>query len=169
MIDTARIDRDGDALGFSRLRYVQSVDESKSLNGRPGPMIIISASGMCEGGRILHHLSNNLGKPTTTVLFVGFQAENTLGRKILDGRNPVPVLGEQVEVNARVERADSYSAHADRNELIDWAEAVREQGNVQRYFLVHGEPAAAESLATAIRERGTADVQVPERGQAFEL
>jgi metallo-beta-lactamase family protein len=169
MIDTARIDRDGDALGFSRLRYVQSVDESKSLNGRSGPMIIISASGMCEGGRILHHLSNNLGKPTTTVLFVGFQAENTLGRKILDGRNPVPVLGEQVEVNARVERADSYSAHADRNELIDWAEAVREQGNVQRYFLVHCEPAAAESLATAIRERGTADVQVPERGQAFEL
>ena len=169
MIETARNDRDGDALGFRRLRYVQSVEESKALNGRPGPMIIISASGMCEGGRILHHLSNNLGKPTTTVLFVGFQAENTLGRKILDGRNPVPIFGEQVAVNARVERADSYSAHADRNELIAWAEAVREQGRVQQYFLVHGEPAAAESLGHAIRERGTADVQVPERGQAFEL
>jgi len=81
----------------------------------------------------------------------------------------VPILGSQVDVNSRVERADSYSAHADRNELIAWAEGVREKGNVQRYFLVHGEPDSAESLATAIRERGTADVQVPERGQAFDL
>ena len=72
-------------------------------------------------------------------------------------------------MNARVERADSYSAHADRNELIAWAEGAREQGNIQRYFLVHGEPQAAESLAAALQERGTADVQVPERGQAFEL
>jgi metallo-beta-lactamase family protein len=169
MIETTRTDRDGDALGFRRLRYVQSVEESKALNSRPGPTIIISASGMCEGGRILHHLSNNVGKPSTTVLFVGYQAEHTLGRKILSGRSPVPILGSQVDVNARVERADSYSAHADRNELIAWAEGVREKGNVQRYFLVHGEPDSAESLATAIRERGTADVQVPERGQAFDL
>ncbi|MEJ2547498.1 MAG: MBL fold metallo-hydrolase [Gemmatimonadota bacterium] len=169
MVATSRTDRDGDALGFRRLTYVRNVEESKALNGRPGPMIIISASGMCEGGRILHHLSNNLGKESTTVLFVGFQAENTLGRKILEGRNPVPILGEQVAVNARVERADSYSAHADRNELIAWAEGAREQGNIQRYFLVHGEPQAAESLAAALQERGTADVQVPERGQAFEL
>ena len=111
-----------------RLRYVQSVEESKALNSRPGPTIIISASGMCEGGRILHHLSNNIGKPSTTVLFVGYQAEHTLGRKILAGRSPVPILGSQVDVNARVERADSYSAHADRNELIAWAEGAREKG-----------------------------------------
>ena len=169
MIETTRTDQDGDALGFRRLRYVRSVEESKSLNSKPGPMVIISASGMCEGGRILHHLSNNVGKPSTTVLFTGYQAQNTLGRKILDGRSPVPILGEQVEVNARVERADSYSAHADRNELLAWSDGVRETGNVQRYFLVHGEPDSAESLATAIRERGTADVQVPERGQAFEF
>ena len=169
MIETTRTDRDGDALGFRRLRYVQSVEESKALNSRPGPTIIISASGMCEGGRILHHLSNNVGKPSTTVLFVGYQAEHTLGRKILAGRSPVPILGSQVDVNARVERADSYSAHADRNELIAWAEGVREKGNVQRYFLVHGEPDSAESLAMAIRERGTAVVQVPELGQAFDL
>jgi metallo-beta-lactamase family protein len=169
MIETTRNDRDGDALGFRRLRYVRSVEESKALNSKPGPTIIISASGMCEGGRILHHLSNNVQKPSTTVLFVGFQAENTLGRKILEGRNPVPILGSQVEVNARVERADSYSAHADRNELISWAEAVRDAGNVQQYFLVHGEPESAESLAAAIQERGTARVTVPERGQAFDL
>jgi metallo-beta-lactamase family protein len=169
MIETTRDDRDGDALGFRRLRYVQSVEESKSLNSKPGPMIIISASGMCEGGRILHHLSNHLGKPSTAVLFVGYQAENTLGRKILEGRSPVPILGTRVEVNARIERADSYSAHADRNGLIAWAESVRDSGNVQRYFLVHGEPESAESLATALRERGTAEVLVPERGQAFEL
>ncbi len=169
MIETTRNDRDGDPLGFRRLRYVRSVEESKALNSKPGPTIIISASGMCEGGRILHHLSNNVQKPSTTVLFVGFQAENTLGRKILEGHNPVPILGSQVVVNARVERADSYSAHADRNELISWAEAVRDAGNVQRYFLVHGEPESADSLAAAIQERGTAGVTVPERGQAFDL
>ncbi|MEJ2482286.1 MAG: MBL fold metallo-hydrolase [Gemmatimonadota bacterium] len=169
MIETSRSDRDGDALGFRRLTYVRDAEESKALNGRPGPMIIVSASGMCEGGRILHHLSNNLGKESTTVLFVGFQAENTLGRKILEGRNPVPILGAQIPVNARVERADSYSAHADRDELIAWAERAREQGDIQRYFLVHGEPRAAESLAVALQERGTADVQIPERGQRFEL
>ncbi len=169
MIETTRTDRDGDPLGFRRLTYIRDVEDSKALNGKPGPMIIISASGMCEGGRILHHLSNNLGRPTTTVLFVGYQAENTLGRKILDGRSPVPILGAMVEVNARVERADSYSAHADRNELIAWAEAAREAGSVQRIFLVHGEPESADSLAAALRERGTADVQIPERGQAFEL
>ena len=169
MIETTRNDRDGDALGFRRLRYVQSVEESKSLNSKPGPMVIISASGMCEGGRVLHHLSNNLDKPSTAVLFVGFQAANTLGRKILEGRSPVPILGTMVEVNARVERADSYSAHADRNELIAWAESARETGNIQKYFLVHGEPESADSLAAVLRERGTAEVLVPERGQAFEL
>jgi len=166
---TRENDSDGDPLGFRRLRYVRDAEESKRLNTRPGPAIIIAASGMCEAGRILHHLANHLWKPTTTVLFVGFQAEHTLGRKILSGQSPVPILGAEVEVKARIERADAYSAHADRTELLGWAERARSSGRVRRFFLVHGEPEAAESLAGALRTGGTAEVRVPSRGEAFEL
>jgi len=169
MRETQESDSDGDPLGFRRLRYVRDAEESKRLNTRPGPAIIIAASGMCEGGRILHHLVNHAWKPTTTILFVGFQAEHTLGRKILAGQSPVPILGAEVDVKARVERADAYSAHADRTELLAWAERARETGRVGRFFLVHGEPAAAASLADAVRAGGTADVRVPARGEAFEL
>jgi metallo-beta-lactamase family protein len=169
MRETQATDSDRDALGFRRRRYVREAEESKSLNARRGPAIIVAASGMCEGGRILHHLANHVWKPTTTVLFVGFQAEHTLGRKILSGQSPVPILGSEVEVKARIERADSYSAHADRAELIAWAARARDTGRVQRYFLVHGEPAASEELAAAIRKDGTADVRIPSPGQAFEL
>jgi metallo-beta-lactamase family protein len=169
MRETRQRDADGDPLGFRRLRYVREAEESKRLNTRPGPAIIIAASGMCEAGRILHHLANHVGKPTTTVLFVGFQAEHTLGRKILSGQSPVPILGAEVEVRARVERADAYSAHADRSELLGWAEGARAGGRVRRFFLVHGEPPAAESLAEAIRAGGTADVRIPSRGETFEL
>jgi metallo-beta-lactamase family protein len=166
---TRENDSDGDPLGFRRLRYVRDAEESKRLNTRPGPAIIIAASGMCEGGRILHHLANHLWTPTTTVLFVGFQAEHTLGRKILSGQSPVPILGAEVEVKARIERADAYSAHADRSELLSWAERARSSGRVRRFFLVHGEPEAAESLAAAVRASGTTDVRVPSRGEAFDL
>ncbi|MDT8437160.1 MAG: MBL fold metallo-hydrolase [Gemmatimonadota bacterium] len=169
MLETRDTDSDGDPLGFRRLRYVREAEESKTLNTRKGPAIIIAASGMCEAGRILHHLLNHAGKPNTTILFVGYQAEHTLGRRILEGKSPVPVFGEEVEIRARVERADAYSAHADREELLAWAERARETGSVQRYFLVHGEPESAEALAGGIRAGGAAPVEVPERGAGFEL
>jgi metallo-beta-lactamase family protein len=124
---------------------------------------------MCEGGRILHHLRNHVGKRSTTVLFVGYQAQHTLGRRLLEGQREVRILGEPVPVRARVERADAYSAHADRTGLLDWAEGVRERGRVTRYFLVHGEENSATALAEDLREGGTAGVEVPERGEAFEL
>ena len=169
MLDTMATDSDGDPLGFRRLRYVRKAEESKALNTRRGPAIIIAASGMCEGGRILHHLRNHVGNPSTTVLFVGYQAQHTLGRRLLEGNDEVRVLGTPVQVRARIERADAYSAHADRTGLLGWAEAVRERGQVSRYFLVHGEEDSAEALAEDLRAAGTAGVEVPERGSAFQL
>jgi metallo-beta-lactamase family protein len=138
------------------------------LNDRPGPAIVIAASGMCEAGRILHHLKHHLAEPSTTVLFVGYQAEHTLGRRILEGQSPVPVLGSEIEVRARIERADAYSAHADREGLIAWAEGVREQGRVRKVFLVHGEEHSALALADALRGRNV-EVDVPSRGDAARL
>jgi metallo-beta-lactamase family protein len=169
MIETLETDSDGDPLGFTRLKYVRRVEESKALNTRRGPAVIVSASGMCEAGRILHHLRNHLGKPSTTVLFVGYQAQHTLGRRLIEGRNPVSILGGEVHVRARVERADSYSAHADRRGLTEWAERTRRAGRVQRFFIVHGEESSARTLAAGLRRGGTAEVVVPERGQTFEL
>ena len=166
---TVESDSDGDPLGFGRLRYVSKVEESKALNSLKGPAVIISASGMCEGGRILHHLRNHIGAPTTTVLFVGYQGHHTLGRRLLDGESPVRIYGDEFEVGARIERADNYSAHAGRSELIDWAERTMDAGDPRRFFLVHGEEDSARSLAEAVRGNGRVEVEVPGRGEAFDL
>jgi metallo-beta-lactamase family protein len=169
MLETMSSDSDGDPLGFGRLRYVRSAEESKSLNARRKPTILVAASGMCEGGRILHHLRNHAGKRSTTVLFVGYQAQHTLGRRLLEGDREVRIFGEPIQVRARIERADAYSAHADHTGLIEWAEAVRDRGRVTRFSLVHGEETSAFALAEDLRSRGTAEVEVPARGDVLEL
>jgi metallo-beta-lactamase family protein len=158
-----------DPFGFHRLQYTRSVDESKALNYLHEPCIIISASGMCEGGRILHHLKNNIGDARNTVLFVGFQAPNTLGRKIVDGLKKVPIFGEPYAVRAEIRSIDGYSAHADRNELLGYWQKVIQASQMKRVFCVHGDPEACEALAEGIRGLGVADVRVPERGQEVEL
>jgi metallo-beta-lactamase family protein len=147
-----------DPFGFYRLQYTRGVDESKAINDLREPCIIISASGMCEGGRVLHHLKNNIGDARNTVLFVGFQAANTLGRKILDGWKTVPILGEQWSVRAQIKSMDGYSAHADHDELLAYVKQVVEHGHVQRVFCVHGDPDACESLAQGIRALGVRDL-----------
>ncbi len=157
-----------DAFGFRRLRYVRDVDESKALNALKEPAIIISASGMCEAGRILHHLKNNIEDPRNTILFVGFQAEDTLGRKLVDGWKEVRIFGEEYTVRATVERIDGYSAHADRRELLDYVRRVQRTG-LRRAFIVHGEEAASLSLAAAIQELGVPEVHVPMPGETVEL
>ncbi|MGB9592658.1 MAG: MBL fold metallo-hydrolase RNA specificity domain-containing protein [Anaerolineae bacterium] len=157
-----------DAFGFRRLRYVRDVDESKALNTLTEPAIIISASGMCEAGRILHHLKNNIEDPRNTILFVGYQAEQTLGRKIVDGWEKVKIFGEEYTVRAAVERIDGYSAHADRNELLDYVRQVQRTG-LRRVFIVHGEEHASLALADAIRELGVPEVHVPTPGETVEL
>jgi metallo-beta-lactamase family protein len=157
----------GAPFGFARLRYVGSPDESRALNDRQGPCIIIAASGMCEGGRILHHLRHGLPDAKNTVLFVGFQAEGTLGRRLRDGMNPVNIFGEPVEVKAEIAAIDGFSAHADQNELVSWVSGLKP--GPRRIFLVHGELAAAEVLAQVLRARTQAEVRIPEKNQEFDL
>jgi metallo-beta-lactamase family protein len=158
-----------DPFGFEGITYVRDVAASKALNDLTQPAVIISASGMCEAGRILHHLKNSITEKRNTVLFVGYQAENTLGRKILEGRPVVPIFGDDYRVKAKVVKIEGYSAHADRNGLLNWLKAAQEQGNPQKLFLVHGEVESAMALAEAAREQGVPEVYVPERGQAFDL
>ena len=158
---------DGEPFGFGRLRYVGTPDESRALNDREGPCIIISASGMCEGGRVLHHLQHTLGDPRNTVLFVGYQGEGTLGRRLRDGAETVNVFGEPVRVRAEIAGLDGFSAHADQQEILDWVASFERPPRT--IFLVHGEPGPMDALAALLRERTPARVHVPEKGQEFEL
>jgi metallo-beta-lactamase family protein len=152
---------------FPLLTYVKSVDDSKRLNTLTGPAVIIAASGMAESGRILHHLANHIGDHKNCVLFVGFQAESTLGRRILDGAKQVKIFGEVHDVRAEVQSISGYSAHADRTELRAWVRKLG--GPVKRAFVVHGEATPAAAMATILTEEGVGDVIVPQLGESFEL
>lgn len=150
------------------VEYVREAVRSKQLNFLKEPAVIISASGMAENGRILHHLCNNIEEPENTVLFVSFQAENTLGRKLVSGARRVKILGEEYDVRARVVSIEGYSAHADQAELLAWARPL-DRDRLQRVFLVHGEPAAAAALADRLRGEGMTAVHIPARGESVEL
>jgi len=142
--------------GFENLTLVRSVKGSMALNELKGTVIIIAASGMCEAGRILHHLKNNIGNPKTTVLFVGYCADNTLGRRIIDGERDVPILGGRYEVRAKIEAVDSFSGHADHSELLDYFD--RTTGPKTKVWLVHGETERSQILRDAIAARHTGEV-----------
>jgi len=156
-----------DPFGFRGLHYVASAEESKKLNFIKTPAMIIAGSGMAEAGRIQHHLKNNIGDPRNTVMIVGWQAENTLGRKIAEKWPEVSIYGEKYKLRCRVEIFNEFSAHADRNGLLKWAGAGKDKW--QRVFVVHGEESAALSLADAFTEAGLKQVVVPEYGQSFTL
>jgi len=156
-----------DPFGFRGLHYVASSEESKKLNDIRTPVMIIAGSGMAEAGRIQHHLKNNIGDPRNTVLIVGWQAENTLGRKIAEKWPEVSIYGEKYKLRCRVEIFNEFSAHADRNDLLKWAGAGKDKW--QKVFVVHGEESAALSLADAFNETGLKQVVVPEYGQSFTL
>lgn len=145
--------------------FVESPDASRRLNAMSGA-IILAASGMCEGGRIRHHLLHNLPRADSTLLFVGFQAQGSLGRTLLDGARRVRISGRDVAVRAEVRRIDSYSAHADKDELIDWVKA--RQPIVGSLFLTHGEDAALESLRDALSPV-VGSVLIPEIGERYAL
>ncbi len=137
------------------LRYTESVEESKALDSQPGPAVIIAASGMAESGRILHHLLHGASDPKNTILVVGFMAEHTLGRRIVERRATIRVFGEDVPLRARVEIIDGYSAHADRHGLRRWLDAVRAGSpTLVQVHLVHGEPEAQDALATTLAADG---------------
>ena len=151
-IDLRRLENDGEnPLRLPRLCYVQNIQDSLALDGRKGSMIVISASGMATGGRILHHLEAFLPDSRATVLFVGYQAAGTRGRSLLDGAKELKMHGEMVPVRASIKMIDGFSAHADRDELLRWLSGFRKAP--ARTFLVHGEGEALSSLAESIRSR----------------
>ena len=151
----------------ARYRFARTPAESKALNDLTGPFIIISASGMATGGRILHHLALRLPDERTTVLLVGFQGAGTRGRLLEEGAREVKMLGRLVPVRARIEKVDALSAHADRDDILRWLEGFERPPRVT--YLVHGEPAAASALAMAIRDRFRWNVQVARDGETVAL
>ncbi len=162
------LEDEGDPLGWRNARYLESVEESMALNDASGPCVIVAASGMCEAGRILHHLRHGVEDPRNAVLLVGFQAEHTLGRRLLEGRDPVNILGEPFHPRAEVIALDAFSAHADGNQLV--AYAARFTRRPRRVFLVHGELERQEVLARRMRaEGGFTVVEIPARGESVSL
>jgi metallo-beta-lactamase family protein len=162
-----RTDKYHTALGFDRLTYVRSVEESKSLNYRKEPMIIIAASGMAEAGRILHHLRNNIGDPKNTVLIVSWQAPYTLGRRLADREKRVKIFGEEHEVKAEVATIGGLSAHGGQDFLKEYALSVK--GSVKKVFLVHGEEKPAETLSEKLVQAGMDKPLYPAMGQSVEV
>ncbi len=144
----------GDPFGTDRIRYITAVEDSKKLNGDPRPMVIISASGMCESGRILHHLRNNIENPRNTILIVGFVAKNTLGRRIVERSETVKIFGEELRLRAEVVVINAFSTHADRSELLDYVMPLK--GRVKGIFVVHGDEDQSEQLTSLLEEKGFA-------------
>jgi metallo-beta-lactamase family protein len=159
---------DKNPFGFAGLHYVTNVEDSKALNRMPGPMIIISASGMCEAGRILHHLKNTIEDPSNTVLIVGFMAENTLGRKLVEKHQEVNIFGEPYRVRAKIEKINAFSAHADYNEIVEYLEKM-DRSHLRETILVHGEPDALTALESRLHAHGVKQVTVAEAGKRYSL
>ena len=157
----------GDAFGFDRLSYIRGREESKALNHQEGPVVIISASGMCEGGRILHHLIHSLDNGRNLILFAGFQAPHTLGRRILEGEKRVRIFGEYYKVRAQVREISGFSAHADREELLQWLEVSTDRKK-PHIFLVHGDPDQLKPLSEELQRREYT-VTIPQRGDTVTL
>jgi metallo-beta-lactamase family protein len=151
-----------------QIEYIRDVRRSKQLNYMTQSAVIISASGMAENGRILHHLKHNIEDPDNTILFVGFQAQNTLGRRLVDGDHIVRILGEEHPVRAHIARIEGYSAHADRAELLEWMRSY-DRNRLDQVFVIHGEPASSFTFAEKLRGEGVRHVTVPEHGQSFEF
>lgn len=155
------------AFAFSSLRYTRSVEESKAINDQPGPLVVISASGMCESGRILHHLRQNIGDPRNTILIVSWQAPNTLGRRLAEHAPVVRIFGDEYKVKAQVATINGYSGHAGHDLLVRWAAAL--QPRVKQVFLVHGEPASLTALRQALNAKGLSYVHDPQLHETVEL
>jgi metallo-beta-lactamase family protein len=154
--------------GMSNLTYIRDVEQSKKLNDLKEPAIIISASGMAEGGRIRHHLKNHIGFANNLILFIGYCAEHTLGAQILAGQNPVNIFGEPQEVRAKIASIDSYSGHADKNELKRYVQRI--SGNIKKIICIHGEESQCLANVEALRAmKPNAEVIAPEYKQALSI
>jgi len=154
--------------GMENLTYIREVANSMKLNDLMEPAIIISASGMCEAGRIRHHLKNHIGDPKNLVLFIGFCAENTLGAQITAGQNPVNIFGEPQAVRAKIVSLDTYSGHADKNELKQYVGKI--SGGLKKIICIHGEESQCLAHAETLRAlKPKAEVVVPEYKQMMEI
>ena len=152
-------------LDFPTLKFTQSPEESRKLNEKTESTIIISASGMCDAGRIKHHLKHNLWRKESTILFVGYQAEGTLGRRILDGATKVKLFGEEITVNARIEAIDGFSGHADKSGLLSWIGSIAKKP--RKVFIVHGEQEVMNEFAQTLNDEFGLQSIIPARGDSF--
>jgi metallo-beta-lactamase family protein len=167
-VDFQRLIAEGERGGLPiRVKFTQSVEDSKAINKVRGGAVIIAASGMCDGGRIKHHLENNLPRPESSVLFVGFQAQGTLGRRIVDGQKTVRIFGEEVPVRAKVYTLGGLSAHADRTALLGWLGAFTSAPN--HVFVNHGEPETAQLFAETIRKEFGWNARAPAAREGIEV
>lgn len=164
----AFLDHHKNPFGFETLRFVTSTQESKDLNRMNEPMIIISSSGMCEGGRILHHLANNVSNPNNVILIVGFMARNTLGRRLADREKEIKIFGRKYPLNARVKIINAFSAHADYEEIRRWIKTL-DGSRLKGVFLVHGEPEAQDNLKNLLEEDGIPQVEILKFGEPVSL
>ncbi|MCC6549304.1 MAG: MBL fold metallo-hydrolase [Ignavibacteriaceae bacterium] len=157
-----------DPFGFAKLSYITHVEDSKELNEKSGPMMIISASGMAEAGRVLHHLANNIQNPNNIVLMVGYCAENTLGRKIVEREPEVNIFGDIYQLKAEVAVFNSLSAHADADELLEYCNGL-DKTRLKKVFLVHGDYDQQVKMSDRLKQNGFQSVEIPGRGQEFIL
>ena len=153
---------------FPQVRVCETAAESRALNSEEGSAVIISASGMCDAGRVLHHLKHNLWRPESTILFVGYQAEGSLGRRLVDGIKRVRVLGEEVAVKAQIMTMNGFSAHADSNQLLDWISGIQNPAPA-KIFIVHGEAQSQEALKARIQKECKVEAYIPFRGDLVQI
>lgn len=157
-----------DPFGFNKLTYIKEVEDSKKLNEISGPCMIIASSGMAEAGRILHHLANNVENPDNLILIVGYSAENTLGRKIVEREPVLKIFGEEYNLKAEVVVMNSLSAHADSNELVCYTKQL-DKSRVQNIFLVHGDNDQQIKYMERLKKEGFENVSIPEKGDVFSI
>ncbi|MFM8724133.1 MAG: MBL fold metallo-hydrolase RNA specificity domain-containing protein [Planctomycetaceae bacterium] len=158
---------DDDVFSFPGLTYVRTQDESMALNRTPGPLVIIAAGGMCENGRIVHHLKHSLDDERNTVMIIGFQAEHTLGRRLVERRPEVSIFGRRIPVRARVEVVNGLSAHADADDFRWWFGELQKRGGTGETYIVHGELNAAQALADIATDCSDELPVIPKYGQSF--
>jgi metallo-beta-lactamase family protein len=161
------LQQDDDVFSFPGLTYVRTQDESMALNRTPGPMVIIAAGGMCENGRIVHHLKHALDDERNTVMIIGFQAEHTLGRRLVERRPEVSIFGRRIPLRARVEVVNGLSAHADADDFRWWFGALQRRGGTGETYIVHGEAEAARALADIAADCSDEPPVIPQYGQSF--
>ncbi|MHC4779870.1 MAG: MBL fold metallo-hydrolase RNA specificity domain-containing protein, partial [Planctomycetota bacterium] len=161
------VQSDKSPFGFDELRMTTTADESRAINRVKGGAIVIAGSGMCTGGRIKHHIIHNMGRPASTLLFIGYQAHGTLGRHIVNGARDIRIFGQKRHLKCRVAQVHGFSGHADRDELIRWVSALKSRP--ENVFVTHGEEKAALSFAALLEEKWGKEVAVPEFGDHAEL